>query len=78
MVRLFQDGEKVVHLSKGKAGKVITFIGGEDQRYYIEHSGYTWSVPERGLDSKKAILAPNDNKTLQAGPSVKSAILSSE
>lgn len=51
---LFEIGDKALHVAKGKVGKIVDrFFDGQEQRYYIIHSGWTWSVPEAGLDSAK-------------------------
>jgi NADPH-dependent curcumin reductase CurA len=65
MFPLFKLDETVIHLSKGKTGKVIGFIGGEECRYYVNHSGFTWSVPQKDLDSKMPFSRVNDYKELE-------------
>ena len=50
-------GQKVTHLSKNKVGKILAVIGGEENRYYVQHSGQVWSVPRKYLK-----IAPNKIK----------------
>ena len=50
MIQLYQPGEQVVHTSKKKLGKIVEFIGGDENRYYVQHSGWLWSVPQKYLE----------------------------
>lgn len=59
---IFMNKQPVWDELKNKWGRVsevngTSFIGGGERRYYVEHSGFTWSVPEKYLDS-----AANKNK----------------
>jgi len=49
--RQFLDGQRVWDELKNKIGTVMDWVGGEQRRYYVKHSGYVWSVPEKYLDS---------------------------
>ena len=50
----FQEGDTVFHRSKEKFGIVSGLVGGEESRYYVDHSGFRWSVPEVYLASEEA------------------------
>lgn len=46
----FNVGDKVLHRTKGKAGTVILEFPTEvGPRYYVDHSGFIWSIPEWDL-----------------------------
>lgn len=48
----FKLNDIVKHLTKNKAGKVTAiWFDGEQFRYYVQHSSYTWSVPEAALQN---------------------------
>ena len=54
MKTLYKVGDRVWHKSKQQYGVITSvFSMGEEPRYYVRHSGFTWSVPEGALDSKK-------------------------
>lgn len=60
---LFNVGDKVLHVAKGKVGKIVDrHFDGHEQRYYVLHSGWTWSVSESGLDSENAKRRPIENQ----------------
>jgi len=57
----FKVNELVYHVTKDKPGKVTdVWYDGEQFRYYVQHSGHIWSVPESAL-----IFAPNKNNKLE-------------
>lgn len=68
MTRRFANGDHVFHITKNATGTVTGFIGGEEHRYTVRHSGYTWSVPEKYLN-----FVPSEIKTLQTSKSRKAS-----
>lgn len=53
MKNLFQIGDTVYHKTKQKYGVVKdVFQSGDSYRYYVQHSGWTWSVPQECLNKK--------------------------
>lgn len=51
----YSVGDKVYHTTKQKYGTVVEegfWDDDSEYRYYVNHSGYTWSVPERCLRFK--------------------------
>lgn len=59
MKPLYQIGDIVFHTTKQKLGLVkAVFQDGAGHRYYVNHSGFTWSVPETSLDSKNIHFRP--------------------
>jgi hypothetical protein len=47
----FKVGDRVIHRSKDKIG-TVTLVFKDDEgryRYYVDHSKFTWSVPESAL-----------------------------
>jgi len=54
-MQLFQVGDVVVHLgSKNHQGRVLdAWHDGLEWRYYVQHSGFTWSVPQPSLKRAK-------------------------
>lgn len=62
---IFSLDEKVFHINKGKWGKVVDiFPGFGGTAYYVQHSGFVWSVPEAGLDSSDIDFRPSQNQAL--------------
>lgn len=71
---MYKIGDKVYHISKDKYGIVIecdnkgsnSFYNGFEQCYYVQHSGYIWSIPESFLRRrhtlKLGVNALNKNK----------------
>lgn len=50
----YQVGEIVLHISAGKYGKVLdSWFDGQQWRYEVYHSGWSWSVPHAALKSKQ-------------------------
>lgn len=49
-IPLYRVGERVYHLPKQCWGTVTELIGGTEKRYYVKHSGWMWSVPEKCLE----------------------------
>lgn len=46
----FQVGDFVYHLTAERTGRVAAvFFDGEQPRYYVQHSGWDWSVPQENL-----------------------------
>ncbi len=64
---LYSVNDRLVHEVKGAACKVMSvFRSGPSYRYYVNHSGWTWSVPETGLLTEKEYeLRLNEIKALQ-------------
>lgn len=57
---LYQVGQRVLHISKGRTGTVHSVINSEDRvdvrlqgyRYLVQHSGWLWSIPESAMRSR--------------------------
>jgi len=51
---LFKIGDRVYHNGKNTYGTVVeVFHDSVGIRYYVDHGGFRWSVPEKKLDSDK-------------------------
>jgi hypothetical protein len=52
----FQVGDYVYHVGAERTGRITDiFWDGYEPRYYVQHSGWVWSVPEQNLifDAKR-------------------------
>lgn len=69
---LFSVSETVWHVSKRKRGVVqAAWQDGEQWRYYVYHSGWTWSVPQSALDSVLPVSRTTANQALSDGENPK-------
>lgn len=65
---MFQVGEVVSYPLKDFSGKVsLSFWDGKQWRYYVDHKGTRYSVPEEHLDSVRTVFRRFANQALAAG-----------
>lgn len=64
---LFKVGDTVFHVGPKRYAKVEeAFWGLDGWRYYVRHSGHTWSVPEGSLDDRLMEKWPEENPLVTA------------
>lgn len=56
MKHKFKIGDVVYHIVKSKYARIVDVVEeSEDNHYIVSHSGWLWSVPQRGLTFKKVL-----------------------